>query len=75
VHPTTTDRELDYLLGAVEQLAAQHAAWAADYQYCSRQNNFHHRQPTDTTAQTVAEWFGLGRTVAMPRREPVALFG
>jgi selenocysteine lyase/cysteine desulfurase len=70
VHPTTTDRELDYLLGAVEQLAAQHAAWAADYQYCSRQNNFYHRQHTDTTAQSVAEWFGLGRTVAMPAREP-----
>jgi YD repeat-containing protein len=71
VHPTTTDRELDYLLGAVEQLAQQHAAWAADYRYCSRQNNFYHRQHTDTTAQTVAEWFGLGQTVAMPAREPV----
>ena len=42
IHPTMTDRELDYILDAVLDVAKNHRAWLKDYQYCPVGNSFIH---------------------------------
>jgi selenocysteine lyase/cysteine desulfurase len=44
VHPTTTNAELDYILNALVELAANHQTWAKDYVYVAEGNNFIHQQ-------------------------------
>ncbi len=57
IHPVMTDEEVDYLVAGVRQLAANHRAWASDYQYHSRTNEFVHQQDVQTDARLVDGWF------------------
>ncbi len=42
IHPTMTDQELDYILDAILEVAAHHAAWMKEYCYCPIGNSFIH---------------------------------
>lgn len=56
LHPTMTDAEARFIVAAIGELAAQHRAWAADYRYCERRNEwFHHA--ADPRLQPLAEGF------------------
>ncbi len=44
VHPTTTNAELEYILNALVELAANHQTWAKEYVYVAAGNNFIHQQ-------------------------------
>ncbi len=50
LHPTMCDKELDYILDAIEQLTENKAKWAAPYQYNSRTNEFYHPKMKDFSA-------------------------
>ncbi len=48
LHPTMTDAELDYTLGAIEEVAENGGRWSAEYTYDKRSNEWIH--PNDTSA-------------------------
>ncbi|MBX3173167.1 MAG: aminotransferase class V-fold PLP-dependent enzyme [Gemmatimonadaceae bacterium] len=56
-HPTTLMDDVRYTLDAVEQIARNGAAWAADYEYSPRTNEFVHRTATAGLRETVADWY------------------
>lgn len=56
-HPTTPSSEVRAVLDAVEAIATQGAAWAADYEYSPRSNEYVHRAAADGLRARVDEWF------------------
>ena len=42
LHPTMTNAEAQYIVDAIRTLAENHNAWAKDYSYCGRSNEFAH---------------------------------
>jgi selenocysteine lyase/cysteine desulfurase len=75
LHPTTTDEEARRLVAAIEALAANHRAWAADYTYNPATNEFTHRRETGAIGRRVQEWFDEFTTtgVVTPAWEPTGL--
>ncbi len=57
LHPTMTDAELDFVLDALEALAANVNEWAADYEYNSSTNEYTCKRGSDGV--DVADWFNL----------------
>ena len=58
LHPTMTDAELDFVLTALEEIAANVNEWADDYEYNSSTNEYTHKQGEDGV--DVSGWFELG---------------
>lgn len=56
VHPTTSNKEMQYILDAIIALAVNHKEWAEDYQYVRGENSFVHKQEQAVNTQN---WFGL----------------
>jgi selenocysteine lyase/cysteine desulfurase len=56
LHPTMTDAEARFIVAAIRELAAQHRAWAADYRYCERRNEWFHHAADDRLTR-VADGF------------------
>ena len=75
LHPTTTDEEALRIVAAIEELAAHHAGWAADYTYSPKTNEFTHRVETGAIGRRVHEWFDeFGRTAVVATEwEPMGL--
>jgi selenocysteine lyase/cysteine desulfurase len=46
IHPTTTNKEIEFIADAINQIALNHADWAKDYHYHSNTNEFHHNSLT-----------------------------
>ena len=59
LHPTMTEEELDYILGAIEETCAQIESWQADYEYNGDTNEFTHKTFPATEADDFAAWFHL----------------
>lgn len=57
IHPVMTDAEVDYLLDAIEAVANHHQAWAVDYEYNPRTNEFVHLSEAGPEEQLVRDWF------------------
>ncbi len=60
IHPTTTDREVDYLMEAVEEVARRGERWGEDYSYCPKANEFRHRERPHLDGAEVPGWFEWG---------------
>jgi selenocysteine lyase/cysteine desulfurase len=60
IHPTTTDAEVQYLLGAVQAVVDKGHEWGADYTYSPLTNEFHHARAVDDTPAVVRSWFDIG---------------
>jgi selenocysteine lyase/cysteine desulfurase len=60
IHPTTTDAEVQHVLGAIEAVVDHGADWGTDYSYSAVTNEFHHASAPDETAAIVQGWFELG---------------
>ena len=58
IHPIMSDAEVDAALSAIQYIAANHREMGADYEYCSRHNEFKHRMGSDFERDLVEEWFG-----------------
>ena len=59
LHPTMTDRELDYILAALQEIERKYDVWAKDYLYISRTNEFRHYKAPRDYADFVKDWFRL----------------
>lgn len=59
LHPTMTDQELEYLLGAIREIVENHAEWQKDYRYDSSCNEFRHIADEGTGAAPLDGWFSL----------------
>jgi hypothetical protein len=59
IHPTMTDRELEEILDAIEEVIENVDAWAEDYTYCPNTNEFMHRNGDGLVGLQVATWFDL----------------
>ncbi len=59
LHPTTTDAEVDLVVEALREIARNHAAWGADYEYSTRTNEFHHKASRVNGREDVRGWFIL----------------
>lgn len=57
IHPTTPDAEVEFLLHAVEEVARHGERWGQDYAYCSRANEFRHRERPHLDGADVEQWF------------------
>lgn len=57
VHPTMTDKEVDYLLDSIEGLCNNHQEWAKQYEYNLHTNEFTYAKGDDTEQQIVKDWF------------------
>ncbi len=58
LHPTMSDEELEYVLGAITEVIGDADRLAADYVYSPHTNVFHHKDEPAAVQQRVAGWFG-----------------
>lgn len=57
LHPTMTDAEARYVCEALEELSLHHRAWAIDYSYCNKANEFSHKDGNCGESEMVDRWF------------------
>ncbi len=57
IHPIMSNEEVDYVLDAITQLAAQHTEWAKDYTYHKQTNEFFHSSEVGPETGMVTDWF------------------
>ena len=58
LHPTMKDKELLFIIGAIEKIALNHKQWEADYTYNKHTNEFSHKTGT-THNGLIDSWFNL----------------
>ena len=58
-HPTMTDKELDYILGAVKSVMEHRNEWVEDYYYDNDSGEFIHKRWSAPTVEDFQEWFEL----------------
>jgi len=56
IHPMMTDREVDFILDAIGDIALYHESWADEYVYDSSVNDFEHKGARESSL--IREWFG-----------------
>ena len=59
VHPTTTTAEIEMVCESIKALAANHEAWALDYSYNKKSNEFVHQDAKPLEDELVKGWFSL----------------
>ncbi len=59
LHPTTTEQEIEYILGAIEHIVSKHAELKKDYNYVPRKNEFIHKNGDDNYNKKIKSWFTL----------------
>ncbi|WP_431134787.1 aminotransferase class V-fold PLP-dependent enzyme [Psychroserpens mesophilus] len=59
IHPTTTNKEINFVCESIKSLAKNHKEWAKDYEYIVANNEFVHHAVKDDISQdaTVKMWF------------------
>lgn len=62
LHPTMTDDELHFILGAIRSVVRDADKLAREYVYSPHTNVFHHRSETASCTLPVADWFQLHET-------------
>lgn len=59
VHPTMSNAELETIIDALGQIAANHKEWAKDYIYDKHTNEFYHKDYVNKRRYEVDKWFTL----------------
>ncbi len=59
IHPTTTNKEIDFVVSCIEQLATNHKEWAKDYVYNCKSNEFAHSNASDNNNDKVKSLFKI----------------
>lgn len=59
IHPTTTNAEIAFVCNAIRELAQNHKAWAKEYAYNTKSNEFVHIHATHPEKELVKKWFSL----------------
>ncbi|WP_273277251.1 aminotransferase class V-fold PLP-dependent enzyme [Maribacter polysiphoniae] len=58
IHPTMTDKEVDYICEAIAQIAQNHKEWGKDYIHNLVKNEFEHKGGNQSEQELVEAWFG-----------------
>ncbi len=58
LHPTMKDRELLFIIRAIEKIVMKHKAWGADYVYDKHTNEFRHKNGPTHNGR-IDSWFNL----------------
>jgi len=59
LHPTMTNNELLFIIGAIRQTIEKSEEWSKDYSYDLHTNEFHHNKSLKEGPPYVAKWFKL----------------
>ncbi|MBD3723461.1 MAG: aminotransferase class V-fold PLP-dependent enzyme [Flavobacteriaceae bacterium] len=57
IHPTTTNKEIEYVCNAILELASNFKEWSKDYNYSNKTNEFTHISQQNTIQEKVDSWF------------------
>jgi len=57
IHPTTTNKEIEFVCENIKSLAENHKDWAKEYNYDKNSNEFIHKNPKPFEKELVEEWF------------------
>ncbi|MDK2772830.1 MAG: aminotransferase class V-fold PLP-dependent enzyme [Flavobacterium sp.] len=57
IHPTTTNKEIEYVCNAILDLASNFKEWSKDYTYSNKTNEFTHISQQNTIKDKVESWF------------------
>lgn len=57
IHPTVTQKELDFICKALQELHANIDAWSKDYEYNSIKNDYVHKYQEPIEKKLVTDWF------------------
>ena len=60
IHPTTTNKEINFVCESIKALAKHHKEWALDYNYDKFTNEFSHKSfDTSSKKKVIENWFTL----------------
>ncbi len=59
LHPTMTNKELEFIISSLNDIAENHEEWGKDYTYNSQTNEFTHKNSTQDIQKTIDWWFEL----------------
>ncbi|MBI9034859.1 MAG: aminotransferase class V-fold PLP-dependent enzyme [Bacteroidales bacterium] len=59
LHPTMTDKELDYIIKSIGEIALHHEEWIKPYIYNKHTNEFKHKDELKDKTELIKEWFKL----------------
>ncbi|CDF78987.1 class V aminotransferase [Formosa agariphila KMM 3901] len=59
LHPITSNKELEFICDAIEQVAENHEAWSKDYIYNKMNNEFEDSSKDVEIIQKVQDWFKI----------------
>lgn len=57
IHPTTTNKEIDFVCQSIIELAQNFEDWSKEYTYNSKTNEFHHINALPLEKEMVDSWF------------------
>jgi selenocysteine lyase/cysteine desulfurase len=57
IHPTTTNKEVEFIADAISKIAKNHTEWAKDYHYHCNTNEFHHNSIDSLTNPVINNIF------------------
>ncbi len=57
IHPTTTDKELQYVINAIKEVAENYTEWAKDYFLDKKVNEWFHKVAHRKTPDDFTDWF------------------
>ena len=58
IHPTTTNKEIEYVCDSIKALAENHQEWGRDYEYNKKSNEFRHFNAASPD-EMIKDWFLL----------------
>jgi selenocysteine lyase/cysteine desulfurase len=59
IHPTITDKELDFICNSLKTLCENIEDWSKDYTYDMEKNDYVHKSVTPIEQQLVSDWFTI----------------
>jgi selenocysteine lyase/cysteine desulfurase len=57
IHPTTTNKEIEFVCKSIIELAANFEEWSLDYEYNRKTNEFLHKNAKSSEKEMVEGWF------------------
>ncbi|HCC70299.1 MAG TPA: selenocysteine lyase [Bacteroidales bacterium] len=61
LHPTTTDKELDYIINAIKEISENINIWEKNYLYNKKYNEFVHKDESALSSEMVKSWFDMNK--------------
>jgi selenocysteine lyase/cysteine desulfurase len=59
IHPTTTNKEIEFVCESIKALAENHKNWSKDYNYDKNSNEFIHENALPFEKELVEKWFKI----------------